>query len=767
VQFDLTPEQRAFRDDLRSWLQVNVPTGLKPAGTAEGFAQHVAWEKQLVAAGYGAIHWPVAYGGRGAGPVEQAIFEEEYLRAGGPERVTVVGHNLFGPTLMRHGTPEQRDRWLPGVLSADVIWSQGYSEPDAGSDLAALSTRADRDGDHLVVNGQKIWTSHGVFADWIFALVRTDASGRKHDGITMLAIDLGSDGIEVRPIRQLDGHTGFAEVFFTDVRVPVDQVIGDIGDGWRVAMTALEFERDAPAAAPARYHRDLQELCAIVRARGLDGDDVVRDQLGRLAAEVDAYEHHAERTLATLVAGGDLGPASSLTKLAWSELERDLYTTGRELLGPAGEHLDALPGLADPDGWRTRYWYARAATIYAGTSEIQKGIIAQRVLGLPRTADAEPRDAVALPVDVRFSEEQLALRDVARELFAKVSSVTRLRDLHDGADPGTDAWQQIVDVGLTGIGVPAELGGLGGPGASDGGHAGSDGAHAEVDEPAGNATDLVLVLEEAGRACLPEPLASTMAVAVPVLSASDTDQAAEVLRAIAAGSATVGTWLADEPTLVGDAHGWILREHDDSLLLLPADALRDVRAVPSEDGTRRLVQATIDPAAGTVLGGPDLVVRARTLAAAATAAELVGVCAHLFDQTLAYAKLRRQFESPIGAFQAVAHELAELFVLLESARGAARHAARRIAADGDDASRAAHVAKAAANEAARRIETSALQLHGGIGFTWEHDLHLWLKRALALQARHGDTRTHRRALAAMVLHNATPEQPMDDKDTTS
>jgi alkylation response protein AidB-like acyl-CoA dehydrogenase len=294
-----------------------------------------------------------------------------------------------------------------------------------------------------------------------------------------------------------------------------------------------------------------------------------------------------------------------------------------------------------------------------------------------------------------------------------------------------------VDVGLTGIGVPAELGGMG----SDTGS---------------NATDLVLVLEEAGRACLPEPLASTMAVAVPILVASDADQATEALRAIAAGSATVGTWFADEPTLVGDTHAWILHEHDDALVLIAADELGELRSVASEDGTRRLVRPTADLPAGIVLGGPDLVDRARTLTAAATAAELVGVCAHLFDQTLAYAKLRRQFGAPIGAFQAVAHELAELFVLLESARGAARHAARRIAADGDDAPRGAHVAKAAANDAARRIEISALQLHGGIGFTWEHDLHLWLKRALALQARHGDARTHRRALAAAVLDTSEP-----------
>ena len=386
MHLDLTADQTAFRDELRSWLAINVPSDLAPAGTPEGFAQHVAWERQLVDAGYAAIHWPTEYGGRGAGPVEQAIFEDEYLRAGGPERVTVVGHNLFGPTLIRWGTDEQKDRWLPGVLEASVIWSQGYSEPDAGSDLASVRTRAVRDGDDLVVDGQKIWTSYGAYADWIFALVRTDPDAPKHAGITFLALPLDTPGVEVRPIRQLDGHTGFAEVFFTEARVPVANVIGEVNDGWRVAMTALEFERDAPAAAPARYERDLNELVAIARARGLSGDAVVHDRLGALAVAVACYRSHAERTLQTLVVGGDLGHLSSVTKLAWSELERDLYEYGLELLGPYGEDLDQAPGIAGPAGWRMRYWYARAATIYAGTSEIQRNIIARRVLGLPQGA---------------------------------------------------------------------------------------------------------------------------------------------------------------------------------------------------------------------------------------------------------------------------------------------------------------------------------------------------------------------------------------------
>ncbi len=381
----LTAEQEAFQFEVRSWLAANVPGPLVPAGVPEGFAAHLAWERRLHEAGFAAIHWPTEYGGRGAGPVEQAIFEEEYLLAGGPERVTVVGHNLFGPTLMRWGTDEQRAAWLPGVLSAEVIWSQGYSEPEAGSDLASVRTRAVHDPatDEFVVNGQKIWTSHGASADWIFALVRTNPDAAKHAGITFLAIDLSTPGIEVRPIRQLDGHSGFAEVFFTDVRVPAWNVIGGVDNGWKVAMTALEFERDAPAAAPARYHRDLGELVTVVRAMELDRDPFVRDEIARLAVDVACYEHHAQRTLATLVAGGDLGHLSSVTKLAWSELERDLHETGLRLLGPHMESLDES-ALADVEGWRMRYWYARAATIYAGTSEIQRNIIARRVLALPK-----------------------------------------------------------------------------------------------------------------------------------------------------------------------------------------------------------------------------------------------------------------------------------------------------------------------------------------------------------------------------------------------
>lgn len=376
-----TPEQQAFRERARAWLRENIPAVGSP-GTPGGFEQHRAWERRLYDAGFVGLHWPVTYGGQGADIVTQAIFEEEYLLGAAPERVNVVGHKLMAPTLFAHGTEEQRMRWLPPMLRGEEIWSQGFSEPDAGSDLAGIRARAERDGDHLVINGQKTWTSYGAFADRIFALVRTRPSPPRHEGITFVVVDMRAPGVEARPITQLDGHAGFAEVFFTDVRAPLDDVVGPIDGGWTVAMTTLGAERDGPARPAARYLRDLRDLAAIARRRGLDRDPLVRDRLGALAARAHAYRLHTLHTLTRLARGESLGAEASAQKLMWSELERDIFATGLEIMGPAAEALrDATP---DPETWRSRYWYGRAATIYAGTTEIQRTIVAERVLGLPK-----------------------------------------------------------------------------------------------------------------------------------------------------------------------------------------------------------------------------------------------------------------------------------------------------------------------------------------------------------------------------------------------
>jgi alkylation response protein AidB-like acyl-CoA dehydrogenase len=370
VDLSYTPEQEAFRTQVRSWLRTNVPNPPLPsAGTPEGFALHREWERKLAATGYAAQDDKIA----------QAIFEEEYLLARGPERVTVVGTKLMAPTLIAHGTQEQKQRWLPRIASAADIWSQGFSEPGAGSDLAGIRTKAELKDDTYVINGQKIWTSYGAFADWVFVLARTDPSSQRHSGISFIAVDMATEGVEARPITQLDGHAGFAEVFFTDARVPGSNVVGDVGDGWRVAMTTLGAEREAPARPAARYFRDLREL---VRLLGpATQDRTVQDELAKLYVEAKCYEHSTRRTLSRLVAGQEIGLDASTTKLQWSELERRLFETAHELLG----QRSASAG----DEWWSKYWYARAATIYAGTTEIQRNIIAERILGLPR----EPRPA--------------------------------------------------------------------------------------------------------------------------------------------------------------------------------------------------------------------------------------------------------------------------------------------------------------------------------------------------------------------------------------
>jgi alkylation response protein AidB-like acyl-CoA dehydrogenase len=385
MDLHFTDEEEAFRAEVRAWLRANVPDPRLPsAGTREGFEAHRAWERRLHDAGYAAMHWPVEYGGRGVGIVQQAIFVEEYFLANGPERINVLGLNLMGPTLIAHGTEEQKRRWIPRILSAEDVWSQGFSEPEAGSDLAGLRTRAVREGDKFVINGQKIWTSYGAFADWIFALVRTDPEAPRHAGITFIAIDMRSDGIEARPIVQLDGHAGFAEVFFTDVRVPADQVIGAVNEGWSVAMTTLGFERDAPSAPAARYVRNSLRLAELARARGLDDDPVVRDRIAALYASSAAYDAVTRRTLTRLARGESLGADASMTKLLWSELGRRQYEYGRELLGSDEGTLDGSSPLPEARGCHSYYWFARAATIYAGTSEIQRNIVAERVLGLPK-----------------------------------------------------------------------------------------------------------------------------------------------------------------------------------------------------------------------------------------------------------------------------------------------------------------------------------------------------------------------------------------------
>ena len=390
MDLNLTEEQLAFRDEVRAWLESNVPAEpLDTDGGQESFEAHRAWERKLYDAGYAAIHWPKAYGGRDADLLTQAIFQEEYFRAKAPDRINVLGLGLAGPTLMVYGTPEQQERWLPKILSAEEIWCQGFSEPDAGSDLAALRTSAVREGDDFIVNGQKIWTSLGRYGDWIFTLVRTDKDAPKHKGISFLMIPMDSPGIEVRQIVQVNNDAGFSEVFFTDVRVPAENLVGELNDGWRIAMTTLGFERATGLGAHVRFSRDLQELVGLVKAAGLADDPVTRDQVTKLFVETEVYRHNMYRTLTRLAGGKPIGPEASLNKLYWSEMEARTYETGMQAMGPLGELTPKADAALDQGHWQKSYWYSRASCIYAGTTEIQKNIISERVLGLPKEPSAQ------------------------------------------------------------------------------------------------------------------------------------------------------------------------------------------------------------------------------------------------------------------------------------------------------------------------------------------------------------------------------------------
>lgn len=380
-----TEAQDAFRAEVRQWLAENVPAEtLPPIHTADGVEAHQRWERTLFDAGYAALHWPREHGGGGAGLIEQAVFDEEYLRAGAPSRLNRLALGMAGPTVIRFGTHEQRRRWLQGMLTGDDLWCQGFSEPGAGSDLAGLRTRGERAGDEIVVNGQKTWTSMARFADWMFALVRTDADSSRHRGITFLMLRMDSPGIELRPIRQLHGEPGFAEVFFTDVRVPVDQVVGGIGEGWSVAMATLGFERGTGLGDHVRFTRDVADLVDLAQRVGVADDPLVRDEVAARWVEAQQFRRYMQRTTARLSAGGSIGPEASMTKLFWSEMESRIFESALRILGPLAELSDAAPASpALPDIHR-RYWHARASRIFAGTSEVQRNIVAERVLGLPR-----------------------------------------------------------------------------------------------------------------------------------------------------------------------------------------------------------------------------------------------------------------------------------------------------------------------------------------------------------------------------------------------
>lgn len=388
MKLDYTDEQRAFRAEVRHWLAQHVPAKpLASFDTEAGFAQHRQWERTLNSGRWSMVTWPKELGGRGCDLVEWLIFEEEYWRAGAPMRVNQNGIFLLGPTLMDYGTEAQKKRFLGGMASGEEIWAQGWSEPGAGSDMAAIRTTAVRDGDHYVINGQKTWSTRAVWADWLFGLFRSDPSSQRHHGLTFLLVPLRAPGVTVRPIRQLNGLPGFAEIFFDDVRVPVENRISEEGAGWQVAMSTAGFERGLMLRSPARFQATAQALIALYRRHRetADQDPSIRDAVLRAWMDAEAYTLATYRTACSLIKGGSIGAESSTNKIFWSELDQRMHETALQILGARAELLPESPDAGDVGHWLDGYLFSQAGSIYAGTNEIQRNIIAERLLGMPRS----------------------------------------------------------------------------------------------------------------------------------------------------------------------------------------------------------------------------------------------------------------------------------------------------------------------------------------------------------------------------------------------
>ena len=399
MDLNYAPEDLAFRQSVRQWFQANTPK-VEPKTLAE----RKAWHRTMYDAGYVGMLWPKEYGGRAATPMQQAIVQDEMARAEAPPAINGLGIGFIGPTIIVHGTEPQKQRYLQKMLTAEEIWCQLYSEPNAGSDLAGLKTRAEDAGDHFVVNGQKIWTSSGPIADWGILLARTDPKVAKHKGISCFLFNMRQPGVEVRPLKQITGSSLFSEVFMTNARAEKSDLIGTLNGGWGIAQTTLGYERGANSLGRVtRYLMGFHHLVKSVKdlkrdGRALIDDPVVRAKLGKLYAELEVQRYAALRVLSALSKGEPISAASSITKLSYTEFEKRFYETGLEILGPWGQLMPGSPddvteevstSSGEPGTFATAFLWARAGTIYSGSSEIQKNVIGERVLGLPKEVRAD------------------------------------------------------------------------------------------------------------------------------------------------------------------------------------------------------------------------------------------------------------------------------------------------------------------------------------------------------------------------------------------
>jgi alkylation response protein AidB-like acyl-CoA dehydrogenase len=702
----VTPDTDAFLAEAREWLAAHVPPGPLPSvDTFGGFEWHREWERALAAARLSVVSWPAEYGGRDASLLEWLAFEEAYYAAGGPVRVGQNGLFLLAPTLFAHGTQEQRDRLLPPMARADEIWAQAWSEPEAGSDLAAIRSRAVATDGGWLLSGTKTWSSRAAFADRAFGLFRTDPSvGDRHRGLTYLLFGLRDAGVTVRPIRQLGGETGFAEIFLDDVFVPDANVVGAPGDGWRIAMSTASHERGLSLRSPGRFVAAAGRLAELWRRAGDPADTDTAHRVADAWLGARAYQLHTTATAVRLAGGGTLGAEASMGKVFWSDLDIALHETALDLLGPQAE----LRGQR----WLEGYLFALAGPIYAGTNEIQRTVIAERVLGLPRAAGRMPPRSP----DHRPGHAWAA---VLHDLLDAAEVAAAARSWADGdLAPGIALWGRLAGLGVTALAVPEKWGGLG-----------------------ASAAELATACEELGHHAVPGPVAESLAAVPALLSGLDGTRCGEWLDGLATGDLIATLAMPPALPFAADAGsaGLVLLAEPDVVIVGRADAPRR-----SVDPTRSLSVVTgddvlADNAAAAVAGAFDL-------GAFACSAQLLGAGRALLEASVRHVSVRAQFGQPVGTFQAVKHKLADVAIALEFARPLLDAAAAAIDAGTVTAPRDVSAAKVACADAATLAARAALQVHGAIGYTAEHDLSRWLTKVRALAPAWGSQAWHRQRL---------------------
>jgi acyl-CoA dehydrogenase len=698
-----------------------------------------AWHAELVDNDLAAPGWPKSVGGLELSLQDQLEYYRIITEAGVPPHPCPLSF-IVAPTLIRHGTQQQKDRFLRPLLRADEFWCQGFSEPGAGSDLASLSTRAVREGETYRVTGQKVWTSMADRADWMFALVRTGPPGRSTNGITYLLIPMKSRGITVRPLRDISGVAHFAEVFLDDVEVPVENRVGNEGEGWSIMRTSLGHERaTAFLADEFKYRRTADKVIELIASRGLDCDPLVRQDIARLESGVRTIAANSARALATVLRGDDPGGVASVNRVVKSEVEQHMHALALRAAGPYAALGSRASIAVDKGRWTFGYLMSRATTIGAGTAEIQRNTIAETVLGLPSHRGEGRRNAAVVPGDplVVADEDERRLREVLAKALEVRLDIPSLLDVNrpiDATDP--EVWSALVEFGLPGLAVDESMGGAG--------------ARPRL---------LYAAIEETAKALVSAPV-------VPTVTALDV--AVQVGATAVATRITAGAPAAFAVPL--DDSGWVTSGAElpewrgsrltgtlplvagapaaELLLVLaretasgnpvlvavdPSDDAVDVVAHQPFDLTSTIGSVTLHQASGELLDAGSAVREAleaaRRRAVLAVAADSVGVGWRALAMAVAWAGEREQFGRPIGSFQAISHRCADMLVELEGARSQVLAAADELDSPGSDC--LVDLAAAAAFDAAVAAGEGVIQIHGGLGFTWEHPAHVLLRRARA------------------------------------